>query len=174
MLVSGGSRCCSDRSVPTTQVGKSMFGFILFIGAAFVASGFLTMVVTMFRPIQVNGGNGSSRIWVSLFIACSVLPYIFFETQTALFGAAMKEAVQEAIDDEGIDGQYVFYKVLGYTGSTAHVLAIAEEPSTWGGMDRPAVRMTLQRAGDKWSLAESHVVYSDNRNQDGVVFPPYW
>lgn len=159
---------------PRTQLRESMFGFILYIGAAFVMSGFFTLIVTMFRPIQVNGGNGSSRIWVTLFVLCSLLPYAFFEVQTALVGGPMKEAVQEAVDEEGIDGHYAFFKVLTYTGSTAHVLAIAEEPSTWGGTDRPAVRMTLQKTGDKWTLADSHLVYSDNRNQDGVVFPPYW
>lgn len=155
-------------------MGKSMFGFILYIGAAFVASGLLTLFVTMFRPIQVNGGDGSSKIWVTLFIACSLLPYAFFEAQTALVGGSMMEAVQEAVDEEGIDGKYAFYKVLGYTGNRAYVLAIAEEPSTWGGVDRPAIRMTLERTGDRWSLSDSRVIYSDNRNQDGVIFPPYW
>ena len=101
-------------------------------------------------------------------------PYVVIEAQTRIFGDKMKDAVSNTMDEAGINGNLLYYKVLFYQGSKARILAIGEEKESWGGTDHPAVKMTLVKSDNKWKADSYSIVYSDNRNLDGVVFPPYW
>lgn len=151
-----------------------MFGVIVYIGACLVVSGFLTFMYVITRPVKNRDEIRSWRVWIATFLVTAFLPYAAFEAQTRMVGDQIRSAVQEAAEIEGIDGDVKYYKVLYYDGSDAHVTVVGEEPSSWGGTDHPVLRVKLTKRNGSWDVAYSNIVYSDNRNIDGVVFPPFW
>ena len=151
-----------------------MFGIIVYIGAVFAVSGFVTFLWVITRPIKRRDEIRSWRVWIGTFLAFAFLPYAFFEAQTRALQSSLKNAVQEAADLEGLQGDVVYYKVLLYDGTNAHVTIVGDEITSWGGHDHPVIRAKFTRNGKDWKLAYTNMVYSDNRNIDGVVFPPFW
>lgn len=164
----------SEASPTADTYNGTMFGVIVYLGATMAVSGLLTLFWAVIRPVHDHGEMRSWRIWMALFFICNLLPYGAFEVQTTTFGDDMKDAVEEVIENEEIDGDLAYYKVLFCTGKSADIVVVAQEPSSWGGTDRPVIRAKLSKSDGKWALESSHIVYSDNRNMDGVVFPPFW
>jgi hypothetical protein len=151
-----------------------MIAILFYLVVCLAVSMVMTFLYVMTRPIRNRDELRSWRVGIGLTIFVFAVPYIAIEAQTRLFGTKMKEAVTDAMDDAGIEGDLLYYKVIFYQGSKARVLAIGEEKQSWGGTDHPAVKMTLTKNDKGWSAESYHIVYSDNRNLDGVVFPPYW
>jgi hypothetical protein len=151
-----------------------MFGVISYIGVCGLISGLLAFVIVITRPIHTHGEMRSWRIWIAFFLVTLFLPYGFFEVLTRKIGPEMKTQVEDALWDIGVRGELRYYRVLFYTGKVAHVVAVTQEKAGWGGTDRPVVRLTLVKEKDGWAVEAANVVYSDNRNLDGVVFPPFW
>lgn len=151
-----------------------MFGIIVYIGAVSFISGFITFMWVITRPVKHRGEIRSWRIWIATFLVCAFLPYAAFEVQTHMLEASLKDVVQDAADFEGVEGDVVYYKVLFYDGTSAHVTIVGEEMTSWGGTDHLVIRAKFRREGKGWSVAYTNMVYSDNRNIDGVVFPPFW
>ncbi len=153
-----------------------MIGMIFYIMICAAAATVVTFFWVMTRPIRNKDEMRSWRVGIALLITSVLLPYVAIDAQTRIFGDKMKEAVQDAMDDAGIEGELLYFKVLLYQGERARVLAIGEEDTTWGGKDHPAVKMTLvkDKKKGKWSAESYNIVYSDNRNLDGIVLPPYW
>ncbi|KXK14300.1 MAG: hypothetical protein QY327_03500 [Fimbriimonadaceae bacterium] len=151
-----------------------MFGVISYVGICMVASGVLSALYVITRPIHIRDEMRSWRLWAGLSVVLMILPYAAFEVQTHTVGKEMAYAAEEVIAHSDIQGDLKYYKVLFTTGSWADVVVVGEEPNTWGGIDRPVVRAKLVREEGEWVVASSHLVYSDNQNVDGIVFPPFW
>jgi hypothetical protein len=153
-----------------------MIGMIFYLMICAAASTVCTFFWVMTRPIRNKDEMRSWRVGIALLIVAVFLPYAAIEAQTRLFGSKMKEAVQETMDDAGIEGDLVYFKVLFFQGEKARILAIGEEETSWGGKDHPAVKMSLVKDKKKgtWSAESYNIIYSDNRNLDGIVLPPYW
>ena len=151
-----------------------MIGMIFYLGVCFAVSLVITFLYVMTRPIRNRDEMRSWRVGIGVLLFVVALPYIGIEVQTRIWGDKMKDAVAETMDEAGIRGEMLYYKVLFYQGDKARVLAIGEERQNWGGTDHPAVKITLLRGQKGWEAESYHIVYSDNRNLDGVVFPPYW
>ncbi len=151
-----------------------MFGVVAYIGACMGVSGAITLLFVLSRPIHTRDDQRSWRLWIGLFVASIIAPYAFFEVMTRTVGAGMQPIVESTLDAEGIQGELRYYKVLFYTGKRAWVVAVGTEKTVWGGNDSPVVRMVLDKSGKEWELVSSNTVYSDNKNLDGIVFPPFW
>jgi len=151
-----------------------MIGMMAYLIICIAAASVLTFLWVMTRPIRARDEMRSWRVALGMSVFMVMLPYGIVEAQTFLFGEKMKEAVEEAVDDAGIDGPMLYFKVLFYQGEKARILAIGEEKQSWGGTDHPAMQVSLVKKNGKWSAESYNIIYSDNRNLDGVVLPPYW
>lgn len=153
-----------------------MIGMIFYLMICAAAATVMTFFWVMTRPIRSKDEMRSWRVGIALLVVSVFLPYGVIEAETLMFGEKMKDAVQSGMDDAGIDGDLLYYKVLFYQGNQARVLAVGEEKQDWGGSDHPAVKMTLVKdpKSGKWFTESYNIVYSDNRNLDGIVLPPYW
>ncbi len=151
-----------------------MFGVVSYIGVCFAISGVITLLWAITRPVHMRGEMRSWRVWIAMFILANAAPYAFFEGLSQFIGNELKSVVEETLDIEKIDGDLMYYKVLFYNGTMANVVIVAEEASSWGGTDRPVMRLIAKREGSEWEYVSSNIVFSDNRNIDGVVFPPFW
>lgn len=151
-----------------------MFGVIFYIGACLLVAGVITFFWTVTRPIQNRDEMKSWRTFAWMFAFSLALPYGFFESITRLKGNEMKDAVEIAYDDAETDGELKYYKVFWYTGDKATVMAVGQATLSWGGTERPTVKVNLVRNGSKWKAESYDVVTSDKLNKDGTVFPPYF
>lgn len=151
-----------------------MIAMIFYLVVCVAVAVVMTFLYVMMRPIRARDELRSWRVAIALTIFVVFIPYGVIELETYLFGEKMKDAVESAMSDAGIDGKTLYYKVLVYQGEKARVLAIGEEKQSWGGMDHPAVKITLVKKDRQWVADSYNIVYSENRNLDGVVFPPYW
>lgn len=151
-----------------------MIGVISYLIVCVAVSGILTFLYVMTRPIRARDELRSWRVWMAVMAFVVATPYLIIEAQTRIWGDKMKEAVDDAVYEAGIEGPLLYFKVLLYQGDKARVLAVGQEETTWGGKDNPAMQMTLARKDGKWSAESYNIIYSDNRNLDGIVFPPFW
>lgn len=151
-----------------------MIGMMTYLIICIAVAVVLTFFWVMTRPIRARDEMRSWRVALGLTVFVVMLPYGLVEAQTQIFGEKMKDAVEDAVYEAGIDGPLLYYKVLFYQGEKARVLAIGEEKQSWGGTDHPAMQMTLVKKEGKWTAESYNIIYSDNRNLDGVVLPPYW
>lgn len=134
----------------------------------------LTSLHAFTRPIQARGEMRSWRTMIGVFIFVTIAPYLGIEIMTRVWGTSMKSAVEEGLADAGIKGDLGYYKVLFTTGKEARIMAIGVEQAPWGGTDKAVVKMTLKKESNKWTPSSYKIVYSENRNLDGLVIPPYW
>jgi hypothetical protein len=151
-----------------------MIAVIAYLGICLAVAFVITFFYVLTRPIRNRDEMRSWRVGIAVSLVTVFLPYGAIEIQTRLFGARMKDAVETALEEAGIDGPLLYYKVLFYKGDSARVLALGEEEQSWGGKDHPAVQMTLVKKDRVWEAESYNIIYSDNRNLDGVVLPPYW
>jgi hypothetical protein len=152
-----------------------MFGVILYIASAFGIAALLSFLYIVTRPIHARGELKSWYVFSLVFALALSLPYGAFEIFTKKFERDLKPAVQAAMDDAGIEGDMAYFKVLYSDGKTAKVMAVGEEKNSWGGTDRPVVRISLAKnPKGKWKADTYFIISSDNRNKDGVVYPPFW
>jgi hypothetical protein len=151
-----------------------MIAVITYLGICVAVSIVITFFYVITRPIKNRDEMRSWRVGIAISLFVLILPYVAVEVQTRMFGTPMKEAVASALDEAGIEGPLLYYKVLFYQGNKARVLALGEEKQSWGGMDHPTLQMTLVKNDNKWKAESYNIIYSENRNLDGVVLPPYW
>jgi hypothetical protein len=151
-----------------------MIAVITYFGICFAVSLVITFLYVITRPIKNRDEMRSWRVGIAITIVILMLPYLAVEVQTRMYGGKMKEAVEDALYEAGIEGPLLYYKVLVYQGNKARVLALGEEKQSWGGMDHPTMQMTLVKSDNTWKAESYNIIYSENRNLDGVVLPPYW
>ncbi|MBC8064105.1 MAG: hypothetical protein H7Y17_04700 [Chlorobia bacterium] len=152
-----------------------MFGALFYSIGCFFVAGALTFVSTMFRPIQDKGESRPWRAFVFWMIAVFSAPYAYAEILTRIVVKDLEKPVKEAYADVGIQGPMMFYRVIWYMGDTAKVVVVGLERQTWGGTDRPLAALNMKKdAKGKWECLSYKLVYSDNKNKDGISFPPYW
>jgi hypothetical protein len=147
----------------------------LFYGAGcFAVAAILTIIVAMFKPIQSRDDWKSWRTFVFMYLIALAAPYIWSEGLTLRYGSTMAKSIEGVLYDASIDGKLEYYKVIWFRDGKARVMAVATEQASWGGTDRPLVGMTLIKNGDKWALDSYRVIRSDERNEDGFSFPPFF
>lgn len=151
-----------------------MFGVIFYIAGCIGVSGAIAVLWTITRSIQSRDEMRSWRTWMGLFVFSLVAPYAYFEILTRTQGPDMKAAVTKAMDDSDTDGELVYYKVYWYAKDKAKVMAVGTADLSWGGTERPTIKVSLVRKNGKWKAESFEVVQSDKLNKDGIVFPPFF
>jgi len=151
-----------------------MIGIIVYLIGCFAVALVLTFLYVLARPIKSRDELKSWRVLACMYAVALGGPYLYAEIMTRAVGAKMQPAIASALAEAGFQGDLKYYKVLVYTGSTARAIAVTDEKGTWGMSDHPVIALTLQRDGDKWKTDSYRVVSSDNRNEDGFTFPPYY
>jgi len=151
-----------------------MIGIIVYLISCFIVASVLTVLYVVVRPINTRDELKSWRIMAFFYAFALGGPYIYDEIMTRAVGGKMEPAIAKALDEAGIQGDIKYYKVVLYNGTTARAIAVTNEKAEWGGSDRPVVALTLRKEGEIWKTDSYRVVSSDNRNQDGFTFPPYY
>jgi hypothetical protein len=151
-----------------------MFGALFYSIGCFFVAGIFTFISTMFRPIQDKGESRPWKAFVVWMILVFSAPYAYAEVLTRFVVRDIEKAVKTAYQDVEIKGPMMFYRVIWFTGDSAKVIAVGLEKQTWGGTDRPLAAFNMKKKGKTWVCESYRLVYSDNRNKDGVSFPPYW
>lgn len=153
-----------------------MFGVIAYVAIAFAIAAVISFLYIVTRPIHMRDEVKSWVVFGFVFAFALATPYVGFEVMTKQFGKEMKPAVQAALNDAGIEGDMKYFKVLLTDGKSATVMALAKESANWGGTDTPVVRIKLKKdeQKNKWKAESYVIVFSENRNKDGLVIPPYW
>lgn len=151
-----------------------MFGVIFYIAVCLGVSGVIAFLWTVTRSIQSRDEMRSWRTFAYLFIISLGVPYGYFEVMTRMKGPEMKQAVEKAMDDSDTDAELVYYKVLWANDQKARVMAVGTAELSWGGTERPTLKVTLAKKKGKWTAESYEVVASDKLNKDGIVFPPFF
>ena len=151
-----------------------MLGMIAYLIACGVAAMILTVVLAMIRPIKRMDDFLSWRVMAWMFLLTVFAPYGYIEFLTYQFGKEMSSVVLEVMQQTSDSDEVRYYKVLKYTENTARVIAVGEEPTGWGGTERPLIAMTLRREDGEWIADEYNFVVSDKRGFDSSTLPPYW
>jgi hypothetical protein len=152
-----------------------MIGAIGYLIACLFVAFVLTMLYALTRPINARGEMKSWRVMISFFVAVVVLPYVWGEVLTKLYGQGMKEPVEGVLADLDVNGGLRYYRVIRYGNGTARVIAVGEDRENWGGTEQPVIAITLKKAKNgEWAADSYTVVSSLKRNADSMTFPPYW
>jgi hypothetical protein len=152
-----------------------MFGALFYSIGCFFIAGIFTFVSTMFKPIHDKGESRPWRAFIVWMIVVFSAPYAYAEVLTRFVAKDLEKPVKEAYAGVDIRGPMQFYKVIWFMGDSAKVIAVGLEKQTWGGTDRPLAAFNMKKnAKGKWECESYRLVYSDNKNKDGISFPPYW
>lgn len=147
---------------------------IAYLIACAVAAVILTVIMAMIRPIKRMDDFLSWRVAFWMFLLTVFSPYAYIEFMTYQFGKGMSAVVLEVMQDTSDSDEVRYFKVLKYSDDTARVIAVGEEPTGWGGTERPLIAMTLHREDGVWVADEYNFVVSDKRGFDSSTLPPYW
>jgi hypothetical protein len=154
---------------------KRMFGFVVYGVVCFILSGVFTLAYMLIRPLRLSDDVQSWRVMSIMFLLLCLVPYCYVEGVTYVYADTMEDAVDEAIWEAGIDGDLLYYKVIGFRKGSARVIAVASEPQPGFLTERPVLTISLSRSNkNTWEVESVDVAHSMKRNRDRLVFPPYW
>jgi len=139
-------------------------------------------VVAMFKV-----GPGKPEFPFFKWAAVSVIlvlsaPFGFVEFNTRQYRAEFDKQIDQwylntdYISDSGAGSGIDYWKVLLKTDRKAIVLVIGKEKESWGGFDRPIVRLNWLKDGKgKWQIDSDRVevLRSARLDKDEIVWPPY-
>ncbi len=148
----------------------SMF-YVLIVG---VLATVITFGYILSRPLHKRDDIRSGRLFLTLFFTCGLLPYGVIEAFTRTIGKGMKPEVERVLQEAGIEGKLLYYKVLIPNSKSARVLAVAEEKESWGGMDHPTLKISMRKEGGEWKAESYRITNSSVRGVESVELPPYW
>lgn len=151
-----------------------MLGMIAYLIVCAVAAMILTVMFAMIRPIKRMDDFLSWRVMAWMYLLTVFGPYAYIEVMTRQFGKGMSSVVLEVMQDTSDSNEVHYFKVMKYSNNTARVIAVGEEPTGWGGTERPLIAMTLHRKDGVWVPDEYNFVVSDKRGFDSSTLPPYW
>lgn len=150
-----------------------MFGMVAYIGIClFVAVG-LTFLYVMTRPLRMRDDVKSWKVLINVMVASVALPYLWAEVLTRTVGKKMEASILNTMDEAGFHGDFGYFRVTFFTGSTAKAVAVGTEKAAWGGTDNIVIAMNMKRNGDTWTTESYRWVNSEERDKEGFSFPPY-
>lgn len=151
-----------------------MFGIVAYVVVCAVAAGVLTTLYALLSPIRDRGEMRSWRVWMALWFVIGIAPYAWCEFATRKWGGPMRPAVEEVFDalpfTEGLAG----YRVWTLRNGKAQLHAVGKDKLSWGGSDRPIVRIDLKQVGTGWEVDSYEVIVSQRMDRDGFILPPFW
>jgi hypothetical protein len=150
-----------------------MLGTLIYLVVTVAAGFLLGFVVVTLRSTKKRGEGTPFPIIIVSLLLCVLGPFIYVEALTKLFAKPMEAAVKKAFEESPLNGKLQYFRVTSYSEKKATALAVIEERASWGGTDRPVMKVSLEKENDKWKPTAIKVIYSDRLNKDGLVIPPY-
>jgi hypothetical protein len=150
-----------------------MLGLLIYLTVTVFAGFILSFFWLTFRSTKKRGDHAPFWTIGICLLVTTIGPFIFVEVLTKFVGKDMESAIKQAYHEGPIDGKFQYYKVRFYTGSTASALVVGEERANWGGTDRPIMSVNLRKKGNKWEAESYKLLYSDRKNRDNLIVPPY-
>src|SRR5277367_131548 len=125
-----------------------MFAWIIYTAITLPAGFMLAFVSSMFGQTLSKSSDKSFARIRNCVLLSMVGPFVFAEILTKTVGSQLEPAITKTFAKMPVDGQIKYYRVTKFTGSSATVIAVAEEPDKWGGQDRPVVEIDLTKGTD--------------------------
>ncbi len=150
-----------------------MLGNLIYLVLSVFAGFILSFFWLTFRSTKKRGDHAPYWTIFLCVLITTVGPFIFVEALTKLFGKPLEAAIKRAYVEGPIEGKFKYYKIRWYTGSKASALIVGEERANWGGTDRPIMSVDLVKNKGEWDVESYKLIYSDRKNRDGLVMPPY-
>ncbi|MEZ0325547.1 MAG: hypothetical protein ACAH95_06555 [Fimbriimonas sp.] len=150
-----------------------MLGKLIYLVISVFAGFILSFFWLTFRSTKKRGDHAPYWTISICLLLTTIGPFIFVEALTKVFGKDMEAAIKRAYMEGPIDGKLQYYKIRWYTGSSASALAVGEERANWGGTDRPIMSINLEKKNGKWDFSSYKLLYSNSKNKDSLVMPPY-
>lgn len=151
-----------------------MVDWLVYFVATVVVGSLLAFIIAMFKvgPGKPEFSFGKALAACLVFVGAG--PFVYVEALSRMKRPMLEPAIHAWFQHDGaIDGKLVGEKVLLCSADSATVLLIGQERSTWGGWDRPIVRLRLGREKGKWAAKEATVLRSFRLDKDEFIFPPY-
>jgi hypothetical protein len=151
----------------------------------YLATGGFAGIVLSFGIALFKVGPGKPEFnFGRCFIVCMLItlggPFAYVEYQTRTYGKQISPVVKNYFNssDCPLVDKIGAIKVLHTTKNTAHVLLIGKELESWGGYDRPVMKLKLTKSNPDnpksvWSVSKGEVLRSARLNKDNFVWPPY-
>lgn len=150
-----------------------MLAWIIYAVVAFFVALILTFVYTAVRPLPTRADTNPAKSLIVMYILTVGGPFAYVEANTHRLGPKVEHQIKEAWEDAPIDGKIQYYRVMWSWKDRASAIAVGEEPTKWGGTDRPVLQVNLARVNDTWKLTDSKVIISEKLDKDSFIFPPY-
>jgi hypothetical protein len=151
----------------------------------YLVTGGFAGVIIAFAIAVVKVGPGKPEFNFGKCLAVCLLislgmPFLYVEYQTRTFGKQINPTVKTYFNssDCPLIDNIGSIKVLHTNKDTAYVLLIGKEKESWGGYDRPVMKLKLTKANpgnpkSKWKVQKGEVLRSARLNKDNFVWPPY-
>ena len=159
-----------------------MIDWLIYALSGGFAGVILSFVIAMFR---VGPGKPDfpfircTAITVAIMLAT---PFAFIEFNTRQYRSEFAQQMDDwylnsdYISDTGVGSGMDYWKVLLRTKDKAIVLVVGKEKESWGGFDRPIIRLNFKKNDKgKWQVDNDRVevLRSARLNKDEIVWPPY-
>lgn len=151
-----------------------MFGIVGYSMGCFAVACVLTICVGMCRPIKQNDDWKPWKYILGFMIGIGSIPYGYVEVLTRVKGNPLKQGVFDALEEAGIRGRFEFYRVVSFTPTKAHVIAVTNDTNEFGLPERAVLEVDLLKNPDGWEADAYTIVNSFHRQRDATTMPPYW
>jgi hypothetical protein len=155
-----------------------MIDWLAFLFGGGAAGLVLTIVIASFR----QGPNKPTFPFAKwLFLNCLFMwgsPFAareyFTKKHEANIGSVVRNYFESA--DCPLIEKMDFYKVTWASGDKATVYMVGKELESWGGYDRPIMKLQMVRkivkGKEKWYVNKGDVLRSNRLEKDSFIFPP--
>ena len=151
-----------------------MVDWLVYLVVTVVAGGLAAFVIAMFKVGPGKPDFSFGRALALCLLASGTGPFLYVEALTRAKLPTLGPTVRKwYAQDNSITGKLVSTKILSCTGDRATALLIGQEKESWGGHDRPVVKLSLVRKGTTWRVEGAKVLRSVRLGRDEMVFPPY-
>ena len=155
-----------------------MVDWLVYLMSGGFAGVILAFIIALFKvgPGKPEFNFGKCCAFCLLFTIGA--PFAYIETQTRMHSGDIKVAIKKYFDDECTSAEEIDYiKILHATRTNAIGLIVGKDKESWGGYDRPVIRVYLsshQKAGRTiWHVEKEDVLRSSRLNKDSLVWPPF-
>lgn len=152
----------------------AVIDWLAYILGTLVIGGGLAVVIAMFKIGPGKPEFSFGKALAACLLLVGSAPFLFVEGLTRAKLPAIAPAVAAWYKtSNSLSGKIVAKKVLWSTHNRATVLVIGQEPEDWGGMDRPAILLTVENDKGAWRVTRERVMRSIRLDKDEFMFPPY-
>lgn len=144
--------------------------FIIFY---FLVAIFTFYILVMLRQLPSSRKKKYLAWSIPLLLLLPLIPYLFIDLQTAVFGQNLKPVVDRTLQREDPGGKLLKYKLLQISPSSATVYVQEAVAIPCGKDSESALIFYFTNSNQVWKLKHWDTIWSDCGSADGITFPPY-